>query len=258
MKILSTTNYALFQSNPLQRTFRPAKVDALIEKMKKNDFPDSMCISVYKGKTGKLVLNTGHHRLAAAEALGIAVKYVIEAPWTVQQMIDEGTTGVTWNSAAVVQNYAKSGNKQYEELLRYSNYGIPLNMAASLLIGECAASGNARTKLNTGLFKIKTRDHADTIVALIQKFKARIPAITHRPFLSAISKCLFSPEFDEGVFERRLHTNPAMFEKTSNEEQSLKMIEEIYNYKAGKKIPLAFLVTTNSQARRLSFGKNSA
>jgi hypothetical protein len=108
-----------------------------------------------------------------------------------------------------------------------------------------------------GTFKIKTREHADKLVNLFETFGERIPAVRHRPFISAYSKCLFTKEFDEDVFARRLTVNPLMLEKTSNEDQMLKQIEDIYNFKSPNKIPLAFLVTQNSQARKINFGKTA-
>lgn len=255
MKIQSTNNYTLFQSNPFQRAFRQSKVNEIIEKMRVNGYPPSMAISVYRAKDGKLVINTGHHRLAAAKSLGIHVLYVIEHQWTLKEMVDEGVTGSKWDAMGVCQNFAKAGNKQYQELLGYVDKGIPLTMAASLLIGEGAASGNATAKLASGGFKIKTRDRINKILELIEELGSRCPAVKHRPFITAYSKCLFTPEFDRHTFTRRLGMNPMMLEKTSNEDQMLKQIEEIYNFKSQSKIPLAFLVTKHSLARKTNFGK---
>lgn len=257
MKILSTKNYNMFTANPFQRTFRQAKVNDLIEKMKANGFPPSMSISVYRGRSGNLIINTGHHRLAAASALGIAVLYVIEHQWTVKQLADEGVSTSPWDAVSAAQIYAKEGNKDYQELLGYADKGIPLTMAASLLIGEGAGSGNARAKIVSGTFKIKTRDHAQKIVALFEEFADRTP-VRHRPFISAYSKCLFTPEFDEEVFYRRLKVNPTLLEKTSNEDQALQQIEKVYNMKSSSKIPLAFFVNQNSAARKINFGRGCA
>lgn len=255
MKISSSSNYSLFKSNPFQRAFRPHKVDEIAAKMKANGFPPSMAISVYKGKLGEFIINTGHHRFAAAKALGIPVLYVIEHQWTMKQMVDEGTTVAIWDVAAAAQSFARSGIKDYQELLGFSDKGLPLTMAASLLIGEGAASGNARLKVINGTFKIKTREHAQKLIDLFEEFLGRVPAVKHRPFISVYSKCLLTPEFDESVFIRRLKANPLMLEKASNEDQQLKQVEEIYNFKSSSKIPLAFLVSKNSLERREGFGK---
>ena len=254
MKIFSTSNYSLFTCNPFQRKFKQGKVEVLKSKMKKNGFPPSMAISVYRDRSAGLTINTGHHRLAAAQELGIPVLYVIEHQWKISEMVDEGVTSSAWDIVAVVTASAKKGVKDYQELLAYADKGIPLGMAASLLIGEGASSGNARTKIDSGDFKIKSRAHANKVVAIIEEFGERIPAIKSRSFISAFSKCLFTPEFDDVTLSRRLRANPTTMEKTSNEEQMLNQIETIYNYKSSSKIPLAFFVSRNSRERHQTFG----
>lgn len=258
MKLQKTFDYALFLANPFQRTFRQPRVDDLIEKMKAYGAYASQPISVYRDKNGKLVINTGHHRYAAAKALGLAIHYVIEHQWTLEEMVAEGISGSTWDLVSVVQTFARSGCRDYQDLLGYADKGLPLSMAASLLVGEGASSGNARERIAAGTFRIKTRKYADKIIDIFEKFSIRIPAVLHRPFVTAYSKCMMTPEFDEDVFLRRMTANPTMLEKTSNEDQMLKLIEEIYNFKSPKKIPLAFLVSENSKVRKATFGKGAA
>lgn len=258
MKILSTSNYSLFTCNPFQRKFQRGKVEHLKKKMKANGFTPSLAISVYRDREGGLTINTGHHRLAAAAELGIPVLYVIEHQWPISEMVDEGVTSTAWDIVAVVTAFAKKGLKDYQELLGYTDKGIPMAMAASMLIGEGASSGNGRDRINAGKFKILTREHADKVIGMIEEFAGRIPAIKSRSFISAFSKCLFTDEFDDATFRRRLRANPATMEKTSNEVQMLDQIELIYNYKSSSKIPLAFLVKANSKERHQSFGKGAA
>lgn len=255
MKILSTSNYSLFSNNPFQRKFTRSKVESLKAKIQKNGFTPSLAISVYRSKNGDLVINTGHHRLAAAKELGIPVLYVIEHQWEISEMVDEGVTGTPWNIASAVVAFAKKGLRDYQELLGYADKGIPLGMAASILIGEGAASGNGREKINCGTYKIKTREHIKIIVSLIEQFSETSPAVKSRSFIAAFSKCLFTPEFDVDTFIRRIKNNPPMLEKTSNEDQMLKQIEDIYNYRSTNKIPLAFFVSKNSKDRHHNFGK---
>lgn len=255
MKILSTTNYSLFHNNPFQRKFTRAKVDSLKAKMKANGFTPSLAISVYRSKSGELTINTGHHRLAAAKELGIPVLYVIEHQWEISEMVDEGVTGTPWNIASAVIAFAKKGLRDYQELLGYADKGIPLGMAASMLLGEGAASGNGRDKINAGAFKIKTREQIKVVVSVIEQFSEASPAVRSRSFIAAFSKCLLTPEFDVDTFIRRIKNNPPMLEKTSNEDQMLKQIEDIYNYRSPNKIPLAFFVTKNMKDRHQSFGR---
>lgn len=256
MKIHKTTTYGLFSNNPHQRTFSETKVQQLMEKMKRNGFPPSMAISVYEEKAGKYVINAGHHRLAAAKRLKIPVLFIIEHKWTTTELSDEGTFATAWSLKDHVANYAKNGNKDYTELLRLESIGLNISQAASMMHGEQAGSGNAADYIKAGTFKIKTTAHVDLWQDMIEEFGNRVPCLSHRVFVSCWSKCLFTPEFSQDIFVKRLRKNPTMLEKCSTEDQMLRLIEELYNHGTPKKIPLAFLVTQNSQERKFSaFGK---
>lgn len=252
MKIQKTTSYGLFSSNPHQRTFSESKVQQLMAKMKRNGFPPSMAISVYQEKGGKYIINAGHHRLAAAKRLKIPVLYVVEHKWSITEMSDEGTIATSWSLKDHVSNYAKAGNKDYAELLRLQALGLNISQAASMLHGEQAASGNAGDYIKAGTFKIKTTTQVDLWLDMVEEFGNRVPCLTHRVFINCWSKCVFTPEFSHEIFVKRLRKNPTMLEKCSTEDQMLRLIEELYNHGTPKKIPLAFLVTKNSQDRKIA------
>lgn len=257
MKILKTTNYDLFANNPLQRLFRQDKVDGLVKKMRCNGFPPSMAISVYRDKRGFLVINTGHHRLAAARILGIAVLYVIEHQWSPQELGDEADTATPWMIKDHVSMWAKEGKEDYQVLLRLESAGLNITQAASMLHGEAAGSGNAADYIKAGTFEIKTWDQVNAWLAMNEEFGERVPCVEHRTFVSCWSKCMFTPEFEQDVFIKRLRANPTMLEKCATEEQMFRLIEELYNFKSPRKIPLAFLVTSKSKERRKNFGAAS-
>jgi hypothetical protein len=251
-QILATKDYGLFENNPHQRTFTMRKVKSLMEKMRENGFPPSMAISVYR-HGGKLIINAGHHRLAAAKELGIPVFYVTEHKWTHKELSDEGDINTSWSLRDHISNYAKEGKEDYMELLRLQEMGLSATLAASMMRGESAGSGNANVK--TGAFKIKCRHQTFKWVAMWNEFGQRVPSLCHRSFVTAWSKCMLTPEFDQEVFLKRLRANPDMLDRCSTEDQALNQIEDVYNYKTPRKIPLAFIVKENSRSRKLCFGK---
>lgn len=247
-KIQKTTDYDIFISNSFQRQFRPKGVKDIMESMKKHGFIPSKAISVHK-KGNKLVINTGHHRHAAAKALGIPVYYVIEHEWTLEEMVGEGVNVTQWSLSSAAQSYARVGNEDYQELLSYADKGIPLNMAASMLVGEAAASGNVAENIKKGTFKIKTREMIIEILTIIERFPS-IDALKSRTFIGCYSKCLLTPEFDKKRFHDKLKYMGPSFEKHASNDVMLRQIEEVYNYRHVTKIPLAFLVNENSKSRQ--------
>ena len=241
MKINTTTNYSLFVANPKQRKFITAHVKKIMRKMKTNGFTPSMAISVFRRHDGKLVINTGHHRLAAAKELGIPVLYVIEHEWTTSELVDEGTTGKAWGCMAAIESYAKEGIRDYISLLEYAARGIPIRYAASMLLGQHAASGNASKFVNDGSFRIKTTKHIHEVLAVVDALRHRVNEATSMTFISAVSALTRVPGFSPETLIRKIEITGGRLEKAKTRDQMLEQLEEIYNYQNRKKEPLAFL-----------------
>lgn len=253
-----TSNYDLLGLNPHQRDFNSNHAKDLIRKMTGKGFRGSSPISVSKLKNGKLQINTGHHRLYAARALGIPAAYVIEDEWTLEEMVEEGTSCKNWDMKAVVDSFALGGNKHYLKLVEYSNHGISLSYAAAMLVGQVASSNGSSEAIKNGTYKIKTQVNISILVKIIEEFAERMPAIRSRAFINCYSKCLFTDEFDSEVFERKLRKHRLVIEKTNNSDQMLEQIESIYNYQSSRihpKIPLVFLVQQEMKARHESYFK---
>jgi hypothetical protein len=257
MKIHSSNNYTLFVANPKQRKFVSAHVKKIMRKMKANGFTPSMAISVFKRSDGKLVINTGHHRLAAAKELGIPALYIIEHEWTSKELVDEGTTGKNWGCAAAAETYAKEGNKDYITLLGYTNRGIPMRYAASMLRGEHAASGNSGQFVNDGTFKVKTTAHINEVLGVVDALKDRADEATSMTFISAISALTRVVGFSSSTLIRKIGIMGGRIEKAKTRDQMLDYLEEIYNYQNRSKEPLAFLAKEALRLSNATFGRSS-
>jgi len=256
MKLEKTRDYTLFVPNDEQRPLDERHASRIAESIDVFGFLPSKPVQCYR-RGNKLVVVDGHHRLSAAKAARSEVYYVIEESRNQEAMAMENSLVKKWATIDYVRLFALRGNSDYQELLTYESQGLPLNMTASMLAGEGAASGNVLKYLSSGLFKIKTRKQVDVLLSLFNDFGDRVPAVKSRPFIAAFSKCLFTREFDPDVFARKLNHIPSLLEKTSNADQMLKQIEDIYNWKSTAKIPLAFLVNKTTSDRKTTFGRTN-
>lgn len=254
MKLETTKDYSKFTQNHEQRPINIKHAKMIAENMQHVGFLPSKPIQCYK-QGSKLVVVDGHHRLEAAKAIGIPVFYVVEPQSCQQTMAAENMLVRKWEAIDFVRLYASRGLQDYIILMNYIEKGIPCSMAASMLHGEGANSGNTRESLANGKFKIKTFDYANKISLLIEVYGKREPAIKSRAFISSVSKCLFCNEFDFDTFRSRIDANLSMIQKTSNEDQMLDIIEAIYNYRSRTQIPLKHLVKETSKIRHHKFGK---
>lgn len=248
MKI-TPKKYSEFIHNEEQRPIIQRHVNALIESMKMYGFLPSKPIQCYKRKDGKLVVVDGHHRLSAAMRLNLDIHVVIEDESAQLTMAPVNIIVKKWNMDDFIRLYASRGNKNYIKLMEYKDKGIPSGMAASMLINNAAASGNACKTLADGSFKIKTFSLIDSVVNLILEFGGLSSILQNRSFIAAISKCIMCDQFDLDVFKTRLRENPTMMKKTSNEDQMLSVIEQIYNHRSRNPQPIKFHVEAASRDR---------
>lgn len=247
-KLETSTNYAAFVANEEQRIIKDAHVKHLAEEMGKYGFLPSKPIQCFK-KGAKFVVIDGHHRLAAAKRIGIPVFYVVEPEANAQTMASVNAHVKTWGTIDYIRMYSLRGVKDYQNLMRYVEIGIPCLMAASMLHGHAALSGNVTELIKQGEFKIRTTDHINRIYRMIEEFSGSNPVVKHRAFIASLSECLLTPEFEFDRFKRRFEESPSMIQKASNKDLQLLQIEELYNFRSREKVPLAFLVKANSAKR---------
>lgn len=256
-KLQKTTNYDLFFPNPNQRTYKPRQTEKLVRKMKSNGFPPSMAISCYRNRKGVLAINTGHHRLEAARILGIPVWYVIEHEWTTFELVSEGTSARNFDTLASAQSYASDGANDYITLLYYAKKGMPIRFAASMLMGQHAASGNASDAISDGIFKVKTTDHIDEVCRVIDELRPINKEAGSQSFISALSALLIVDEFDANQLITRIKAVPSQLEKRSTRDQMLEQLEEIYNFRSRVKANIAFAAKNLLKNRKMAFGRSS-
>jgi hypothetical protein len=252
-----TKDYSIFLPHEHQQPMSEHHVKRIAESMARTGFWQSKPLSVVR-KAGKFVIVDGHHRYAAAKGLGLAVFYVIEADFMLDE-IGRGNSAVrVWSVLSFAKMFAAKGDPHYVELLNYVSKGFALRNAASLLRGESAHSGNANDYVKTGTFKIKTRASIDTIFGFMDEFGETCPAVKSAIFVEALSVLLFVQEFDCGTLKARIRTNPLSLVKCNNRQQMLDQIEELYNFRARDKVPLAFLAKEMMTSRKCFISRAEA
>ena len=247
-KLEISSNHAAFSPNDEQRPILERHVKHLAQEMGKYGFLPSKPIQCFK-RGSRYVVIDGHHRLAAARLLGISFYFVVEPEANAETMASVNANVKTWSMLDYVRMYALRGISDFQNLLRYSEVGIPAQMAASMLHGHAASSGNVGELIKQGTFKIRQTTDINRIYKLIEEFGKTNPVVKHRPFIAALSKSMLTPDFDFDRFMRRFEESPAMIQKASNEELQLLQVEELYNFRSREKVPLAFLVKSNSAKR---------
>lgn len=244
----SSNNATLFVKNDEQRPINPLHVKRLATSMSKHGFLPSKPIQVYRRKDGKMIVVDGHHRLEAAKMLGVIFYYVVEEE-VAQQSMPDVQKSLSWKSEDYIRQYSLRGLKDYSVLASYIARGLPTMFAASILYGHSGAAGGMISGLIAGgTYKVKTVDHAEKILSLIESENP--PRVfKHANFIKALALCLWLKQFDFGTFKKRAEGNWHMIPNCSNVPDFLTAIEEVYNFRSQVKQPIAHLARVAAKDR---------
>ena len=255
MKIQQTTNYGMFTDHPSQQPMSTAHVKKLIGSMKRNGFIKAKPIHVCQGD-GTLLIVDGHHRLAAAKALKIPVSYIVGNQEDSELIADSNFAVRKWTALSFIKMYAQRGNPDYKKLLGYIYRGVSHNLAVSLLSGSNMAGSGANhlEHVQRGTWKIRTTETIDTILAFIDEAAKVAPAIKSERIMECIAVLMSIPQFCLSTLSHKIAMNPRLVVKVNNRAQALAMIEEIFNFAARSKRPLAFLAEEAIKHRAKTFG----
>jgi hypothetical protein len=245
--IEKTRRYELFVPGETQRIIHKQHINKLKKSMKLHGFLESKPVTVYADGVMHHIID-GHHRFAAAKDLGIPFVYLVVRKSEKDSLMTQGELVVKWNFNDFCRAWADRGKTHFIDLMLYAEY-VPIKIAASLLAGHGACSDNVTPKIKDGTFEIKTTEVINTLIEIIEEIGETNKTVCSRSFIASFAKCMMIPEFLPDQLKRRIMANPLSLIKTANEAQMLDQLEEIYNFKSSKKIPLAHLAREASAKR---------
>lgn len=249
-KILESNNYDLFELTEFNRDV--VRTKRLEKSFMKHGWIDACPLHVVRNGSGKLRIKQGHHRFEAAKALGMMVKYVeCEDDASIFEL--EASTK-RWAVKDYLVAFCRTGNKEYMHLKDYCDEsGITPGLAISLMAGNMASGhSTCQTKFKLGTYVVnKDSDHANIVKDIVLCMQRNgVEFASTGLIVSAISKIVFVPQFDVEKMKKKIKLFSPMIKKKPNLEEYLLMLEDLYNYKSGKKIPLKFLAIEEARKRK--------
>lgn len=249
-ELKSTRDYTLFEFHEFNRPLHDDPV--LFASMKKHGWMPSSPAQVVSNGNGRFKIVRGHHRLDIAKRLKLAVWYVVDEtnidPWA----LEGGRSKWTGGDFAVAR--ASAGDKDVQAVLDFKRkHGVEIGIAASLLGGEAAGSGNKLQMIKAGTFRLSSDlSHAKKVASLVDRLRdLHVEFAAQSTFVSALSMMAYLTEFDPAVFCHKVAQNKDRLERRGSTDRYLDEIENLYNFAARKATPLAFLAREASKKRRL-------
>lgn len=253
-KILTTTNYDLFERSEDNRDTNLSGRKKLIASMEKYGFLSAFPVVVRRGKGGRLVVVDGQHRLAVARHLGLPVAYVEEDTEFVTAEVNE--TMKTWGLIDYVQTWAGKGNQDMIEAQRFAaEHGISIGKACSILAGTVSTS-NVEAAIKGGTFRVKDREWAAVVATIYVAISRLSRDLSKTRFLEACMAVTRVKGFDA---ERLIAGAKRCREKLagySTRDANLDMLEEVYNF--GRKQMCSLKVAALMALRERNIGGGKA
>lgn len=249
-KVLESNNYRMFELWEVNRDVN--KIKKLTQSMKTYGWIDSKPMSVIQVGNGKYKIRDGHHRFYIAESLGIPVKYVVDTDSATPYELDDSTN--KWSMLDCLTSYCRAGKVEYLKVKTYcEDTGVGMALAASMLMGESAGSGNYHESFRRGTYKANPHsNHAEIvrgIVLCLKQSGVKFYNTTH--LVQAISKCAWVDQFSSDHLKSKIKKYAYVMEKKANLDQYLTMLEEIYNRQSQQKIPLKYFAIEKAKERQL-------
>jgi hypothetical protein len=254
-QLQETRNYEKFELLNFNRDVK--KTRNLEASMKEYGFLSPYPLHVQRNGNGKLKIKAGHHRFYVARQLGIPVKYVISNDDISIYQLEKATN--PWSMQDYLESHCRRGLPEYLKVKRYCDEtGIPVNLAIAMLGGNTAGTANFTEAFKTGTYKVKgSSSHAEMVKDLVLCLKGcGVKFYNTALLVQGFSRCVWLKEFSVNKMKSKMRTFHGLMEKKADLNQSLIMLEDIYNRQSREKIPLRFLAEEAAKGRNLIPLKN--
>lgn len=239
-----TSEYDVFRRLPGNRAVSENHVKNLMNAMREHDLFTPILVNQ------NFEVIDGQHRLEARKRLGLPVPYYWTDSLGLPEVQKLNSTQKSWTTDDYVQAYIELGNQhyiQYEWFRR--KYQLPHVPSLMLLTGNILPH-NIAHKFRVGEFQVKdlggAKDKAELLVQIA-------PHFTHwkdAAFVKAFLVCLNRKGFDFKTLLHRIKQNPTMLKPCTTIDAYMLIIEETYNYRSTRKVPLRFGQDVQAEKQR--------
>ena len=233
--IYETNNFDMFKKMKGNRNVD--KVTKLKTSMKKHGF---LNIPVVINKNYEI--GDGQHREAAAESIGLPIKFCIEPDFNLDETIDVNNCQRTWTQAEKVESRAVRGNENFQRIDElHKTFSKPLNVIYAAM-GKGITGGSVSGKINNGTLVCTEEEYEEAVRVLswIRSFddliKANKVTGAKQNFYFAIMFARRCKEINTSILSERIRNNFSMYGTYfGNVEDVVAKTEKAYNHKVPAK-----------------------
>jgi hypothetical protein len=232
--IYYSDNYDQFKFFNWNRAIDLDHVEHLKESYKQGQYKNPILVIPIEGSKEEYGILDGQHRYVVLKELKRPIEYMIEQNEinTQNAIISLNTTGSRWNIFDYVEAYARSGNKNYQNILDLkTEFPQFKNNTNYLMLVDGHRSSHTKRKnhIIDGSFQILNFDKIITRTKIILDF-AGIRFFPNSKLLGAIMNVIELPGYDHKRMVKKIDLYPTLIHRcvTTNEYQE--MLINLYNY----------------------------
>lgn len=173
------------------------------------------------------VIQSGHHRHAAARIAQAKLYYIVDDKFTLQDAIHADTRTKNWGSVDHLNRYADMGNPEYiklRDLLKKHSW-LTLTKGMRLI----STKGHKGFEFNNGLFVADRVRFAERVCNMLLDFKPYHKFWDRKQFIDAVMQLAVQPDYDHERMMKKMGYASVSLEQRATMQQYLDAFTTIYN-----------------------------
>ena len=232
-EIQKTSDYNLFTSFTSNREIDSKHVNRLVRAILSRNL---LHINPILVDTQMRIID-GQHRPEAAKILKVPVYYIVCDTLKREDISRLNSNQKNWNTLDFINFYTIEGKIEFLKLSKFINHYPQLSVSAIICIISENHSRNTKS-IREGILELDEIEEghriAQACIVLHDKYASDF--VYDSRFPVAFARALKHENFDLETFIKRIDINPRAFVRCVTIKDSMKMIEEIYNYRVSKNL----------------------
>jgi hypothetical protein len=238
MKIQFTTQYGKFSFIGGNRKVNSRNLNALRKSMEQEMLMSPIIVNE------KYEIIDGQHRFLVRKEMGKEIPYIIMHGYGLEQVHTLNSISKIWGNKEYLEGYAGLGNVNYIKFREFQQkHRLSILSALSVLRDTALAGNHVRMyEFRNGNFSLNDAQlqQAEFTMVVINRIHNLYSGAKRRQFIYAIIKLMKNPNFDPALFINKLTYQQTKLVDCATVEQSILLIEEIYNYKSRTPVSLRY------------------
>jgi hypothetical protein len=241
--IQTTYNYGQFKQCVGNRDLNESHLRKLKQSMIENPLQTFIIVNE------RYEVIDGQHRLKASQELGLPINYIVVYGYGVKEVSILNTNHNNWKKNNYLQTYCDLGYENYIQFQKFQkdfpklNFSLCLKLMSGLRSNKTQRIDGYKTnskEFENGQFVVTDLEKAYDLANKIMDIEPYFKRFNDNTFCLAFMSVYQHPNYEHNDMLHKLKVQPNTLSICRSQEQYVGLLEQIYNYKRGKKVSLVY------------------